>query len=90
MPDDSEVPAKPVRSYPFAVPADPRRSAAFDDLDAHFAVEGMKAEIGVACGMVVISAHDPGESPVDGEAAADSGDDIVATAAATGCPTTGC
>lgn len=90
MPDDSEVPAKPVRSYPFSVPANPRLSSAFDDLDAHFAVEGLKAEIGVACGMAMISAHDPDESPVAWEAAADRGDDLLATATATGCPTTGC
>ena len=81
MPDDSAVPARPAPSYRFAVPHDPRLAAALDDLDAHFAAEGLRGEIGVACGMVMISAHYPGESPVDWAAAADLGDEILATVA---------
>lgn len=81
MPHDAEVPGKPALSFPFAVPPDSRLAAALDDLDAHFAAEDLKGEIGVACGMVMISAHDPAESPVDWAAAADRGDEILATVA---------
>ena len=81
MPDNSQAPGKPVPSYRFPVPPDPRLAAALDELNRHLAAEGLSAEIEVACGIVMISAHDPAESPVDWAAAADRGDEILATVA---------
>ena len=60
-------------------PPDPRIRAALDAFDERLAAEQIDLRIYVSGGIVVAFVFDPDEDPVDFAAAADRGDEVLAT-----------